>query len=152
MKGLFEPGDSRVVYAFARPDSSVVVACSAQGNENAFGFSVNFDPRQWQFVSAASGADARDAAIFVNARQSANGRIGVAMALPPNRKLPARARQIAVLTFRPRSGNIPPSSPAIEFTDSPVAREVVDVNARRLRARFVFDVGHRAIALRRPRN
>jgi len=39
--------------------------------------------------------DAHDAAIFVNARQSANGRIGVAMALPPNRKLPAGARQIA---------------------------------------------------------
>lgn len=152
LKGLFDQRDSRAVYAIARPDNSVAISCSALGGENAFGFSVNFDPAQWRFVSAASGADARDAAIFVNARQSANGRIGVAMALPPNRKLPAGARQIAVLTFRPRSGNIPPSSPVIEFSDSPVAREVVDVNANRLRASFVFGAGHRAIALRRLRN
>jgi hypothetical protein len=152
LKGLFDQRESRAVYAITRPDNSIAIACSALGAENAFGFSVNFDPRQWRFVSAASGADAHDAAIFVNARQSANGRVGVAMALPPNHKFPAGARQIAVLTFRPRSGNIPPSSPAIEFTDSPVAREVVDVNARRLRASFVFDVGHHVLALRRPRN
>ncbi|MGH9836366.1 MAG: PA14 domain-containing protein [Blastocatellia bacterium] len=152
LKGLLGPRDSRAVYAIARPDNSIAIACSSLGGENAFGFSVKFDPRQWQFVSAASGADARDAAIFVNARQIANGRVGVAMALPPNHKFPAGARQIAVLTFRPRSGNIPPSSPAIEFSDSPVAREVVDVNAKRLRASFAFDAGHRVIALRRPRN
>ena len=152
LKGLSYPEDSRAVYAITRLDNSVAIACSALGAENAFGFSVNFDPRHWQFVSAASGADARDAAIFVNARQGANGRIGVAMALPPNRKLPAGARQIAVLTFRSRSGNIPPSSPVIEFTDSPVAREVVDVNAKRLRAGFVFDIGPRVVALRKPRN
>lgn len=150
LKGLVDPKDSRVVYAIARPDNSVSVACSARGDENAFGFSVNFDPAQWRFVSVASGADTRDATIFVNARQSANGRIGVAMALPPNRKLPAGARQVAVLTFRPRSGNIPPSFPAIEFTDSPVAREVVDMNAKRLRASFAIGIsafGDRAIAL-----
>jgi hypothetical protein len=152
LKGLVGPRDARAVYAVARSDNSVLVGCSALGDENAFGFSVNFDPAQWRFVSVASGADARDAAIFVNTRRSANGRIGVAMALPPNRKLPAGARQVAVLTFRPRSGNIAPSSPAIEFTDSPVAREVVDVNAKRLRASFVFDAGHRAIALRKPGN
>ncbi len=155
LKGLSYPEDSRAVYAIALPDNSVAVACSARGGENAFGFSLNFDPRQWQFVSATSGADARDAAIFVNARRIANGRVGMAMALPPNQKLPVGARQIAVLTFRPRSGNIPPSSPVIEFSDSPVAREVVDVNARRLRAGFKVDVhafGNRAIALRRPRN
>jgi hypothetical protein len=77
------------------------------------------------------------------------------MALPPNRKLPAGARQIAVLTFRPRSGNIPPSSPVIEFTDSPVAREVVDVDAKRLRASFAIGAsafGHRALAFRKLSN
>jgi len=152
--GLLRPNGSPNVYAIARPDHAIAIACAARGDENAFGFSVAFDPRRWQFVSASGGIDARNAAIFANTQQTPAGRVGVAMALPPDHKLSAGARQIAVLTFRPRSGNISPSSLAIDFADQPVAREAVDVKARRLDADVVLNAhafGHHAIALRTRR-
>jgi hypothetical protein len=139
-QSLLSPNGSRRVYAVAQTAGSISIACAAQGDENAFGFSLSFDSQQWRFVSAANGVDAPDATIFANAQPPTIGRLGIALALPPNRRLSAGTRQIVVLTFRPRSGNILPSSPAIEFTDSPVAGEVVDVDAKRLRASFAIGV------------
>ncbi len=114
---------------------SVTVELEAQGNENALGFSLTFDPAQLSFVSAKTGKDAASAALNVNASQVAGGRVGIALALPAGQKLAAGARQIVVLTFAVSStGNV--TSTAIGFGDQPVAREVVDVNASTLPAEF----------------
>jgi hypothetical protein len=157
-QSLLSPNRSRRVYAVAQAGDSIAIACAAQGDENAFGFSFSFDHRQWQFVSATNGVDAREAAIFANTQQANSGRVGIALALPPNRQLPAGARRIVVLTFRPRSANIspPPVKPPVKiaFADHPVAREVVDANANRLSVKFAgddFALGQRALALRTRR-
>ncbi len=134
----FKSSQSRRIYFTSQSENSVSVVCAGQGNENAIGFSLQFDSGQWQFVSADSGDDAGNAALFINSKQLSSGRIGLTLALPPNQRLAAGNRRIAVLTFRPRFGNIKPSfSPtAIEFADHPVARELVDVFARNLPASF----------------
>ena len=146
-----QPPASRAVFAVAQSPYSVAVVCEGQGGENAFGFSFSFDTTRWQFVSAATGVDAGEATLFVNSRQVSTGRVGLAMALSPNRGQMPGARQIVVLTFHPRFGNISPSSQqaVIEFADHPVRREVIDVNARNLRSTFVSKMqssGSREIA------
>lgn len=133
------PQAARSVSAIAQSPDSIAIICAGQGGENAFGFSFNFDANQWQFISVAKGAGAEDAALFVNSRAAAAGRVGVAMALPPGHAQKAGNRQLVVLTFHSRFGNISDSFPQVEidFADQPVGREVVDANAQILRADFV---------------
>ncbi len=116
-------------------NGSVVIELDAQGDENAIGFSVSFDPAQLRFVSASPGADAADALLNVNSSQSANGRIGVAVALPANRSFAAGARRIVVLNFM-AAGDGNSSTTAINFADQPIMREVAAVTARALQASF----------------
>lgn len=129
---------SRQIYLNADSRNSVEVVCVSQGDENAIAFSLEFDPVNWQFASAVWGGLANSATLFVNTKQISAGRIGLVMALPPGVHLTAGNQRIAVLTFRPRFGNITPSfsSTAIKFADQPIARELVDVAARSLSASF----------------
>ncbi|MGE0129604.1 MAG: hypothetical protein AB7U82_16115 [Blastocatellales bacterium] len=103
-----------------------VVELDARGDENALGLSLRFDPAQWRFEAAVAGRDARHATLHVNARQSANGYVGLAMALPAGESLPAGAREIIVVSFTPLSRR---PARAVEFSDYPVRRELVDARA-----------------------
>lgn len=96
----------------------------SQGDENALGFSLQFDPGEWSFVSATTGRDAAGATLHANAAESARGRIGVVLAMPAGQRLEAGARQIVILRLAARGGR-----GAIEFSDYPVKREVVDAEA-----------------------
>lgn len=109
---------------------SLVIELDAAGGENSLGFSVSFDPVQWRFISASAGHDAKEARLVVNHLESNYGRIGIALALPAGRSLPAGRQQIAVVTFAPRGGDAPVASFA--FGDRPVARELADVEANTL--------------------
>ncbi|MFN0112325.1 MAG: PA14 domain-containing protein [Blastocatellia bacterium] len=123
------------IFAVAQSPNSIAIFCAAQGIENAIGFSLRFDPGQHEFVFAGGGVEG--ATFLVNSNQVAIGRLGVALALPPNRALASGYRRIAVLTFRQRLGNIAPLLPmTIEFADQPIAREIVNVEARSLPAKF----------------
>jgi hypothetical protein len=44
------------------------IELDAQGNENALGFSLNFDPSQWRYVSASADSDALGTMSLINDR------------------------------------------------------------------------------------
>jgi uncharacterized protein (TIGR03437 family) len=110
------------------------IALDAQGNENAVGFSLIFDPTAWQFVSATAGGDAAEAMINVNADRSAHGRIGIALSLSAGQTLIVGARELVRLRFVPISRGA--SAIAVAFDDHPVAREAADANANQLQLRY----------------
>jgi uncharacterized protein (TIGR03437 family) len=107
---------------------NITVECDAQGNENAFGFSLNFDAAQLSFVNAAPGPDAAGALLNVNNLQSAQGRAGIALAFPAGQSLTAGTKKIITLTFTIAANGSANSIP-ISFGDQPVVREVVNTNA-----------------------
>jgi len=112
----------------------VSIELDAQGTENAFGFSVMFDPAQLSFVSAEKSNEASGATLNVNKLEAAAGRVGLALALPGGSSFAVGRHQLVVLTFALRADAS--ELPLISFTDQPIAREVVDLNANRLKAVF----------------
>jgi hypothetical protein len=117
---------------------AISIELDAQGDESALGFSLDFDPAQLQFVAATAGSDAGRANLQANLSQLSGGRLGVALALPPGEALPAGRRQVAVLLFSPATSDS--ANPiALGFGDTPVAREVVDVQAGSLDATYELE-------------
>src|SRR5262249_27254717 len=108
--------------------TSFVIELEAQGNENAIGFSVSFDPMRFRFMGAALADGLAGAAFNVNLHQETGGRVGLALALPAGKGLLKGKYEIAVLTFIALSDNDVGANP-IEFGDQPIVREIVDVNA-----------------------
>ena len=123
----------------AGQSSSVSIEFDAQGNENAFGFSVMFDPAQLSFVSAEKSNEASGATLNVNKLEATAGRVGLALALPGGSSFAVGRHQLVVLTFALRGDAS--ELPLISFTDQPIAREVVDLNARRVKAVFSSAAG-----------
>jgi Dockerin type I domain/Secretion system C-terminal sorting domain len=120
--------------AFKRGEmDTIVVELDAQGDENAAGFSLNFDPNVLSFKDAQLGNGAAGAALNTNALQKDNGRAGFTLALPTGQKFSAGLRQILVVIFSVNP-NTTASSTNVGFGDQPVAREVVDANANILPA------------------
>jgi len=115
---------------------TMIIALDAEGDENALGFSLAFDPAQLQFVSAAVGKGASGATLNINTSRASRGQLGLALALPAGQTITAGLRQIVELTFATTS-NSNTATAAIGFGDLPVQREVSDVNARALPARFI---------------
>src|SRR5205085_2125838 len=116
----------------------LTIEVGAQGVENALGFSLLFNATQWRFVSATAGRDARLAALQVNDDQAANGRIGIALALPAGCALRAGTRQLLIFEFTPLAEN--PAMPlAVSFGDAPVSREVASVNASPVTASYMME-------------
>jgi YD repeat-containing protein len=74
----------RVVDANGTTGSQVNVAVElmAQGNENALGFSLSFDPAVLSNPTVAPGSGAAGAALNLNLSQIAQGRLGLGLALP----------------------------------------------------------------------
>jgi hypothetical protein len=112
---------------------TVQVALKAQGDENALAFSISFDPARLAFVSA--GTSTAGAVLNVNANQAAQGRLGIALALPTSKSFAAGTEQLVNISFRPvasTSGTV-----ALSFGDQPVARGIADANASELAADYV---------------
>ncbi len=122
--------------AFERgQQSSAIIELDAEGNENALGFSLNFDPSQLQFVSATAGKDAAGATLNTNSSQATNGRLGLALALPAGQTIQPGQRQILTINFAVASEG-EATTAAIGFGDLPVARELSDAGANSLPANF----------------
>jgi hypothetical protein len=114
---------------------NVSLTLSSQGNENAAGFSVSFDPTLARFASAVPGADATGATLYVNTNQLASGRLGFALALGTGAGFTSGTRELVRLSFlasSTQSGNFSAS-----FGDQPVPREISDVAAVALPVSFV---------------
>ncbi len=112
---------------------SVAVELLALGNENALSFSLQFDPRQWRYVSAAAGPDAAGAILSINDKHAALGRLGLAVALPPGRVWEVGLRSFVVVNFVATEGG-GASLPIQGLGDWPALREVVSVAAEALDA------------------
>jgi len=127
----------RVVNSSGSPGSTVSVPIElvAQGNENALGLSLSYDPSILSNPQTAAGRDASSATLNINSNQSAQGRLGIALALPAGQTFIAGTRQIVVITFVVAPATTAQST-TISFIDQPISREVVDVAANPLAADY----------------
>lgn len=116
-------------------NKTLIVEIEALGNENAVAFSLDFDPKQLRYVSSVTTNGAAQAALNLNDRLVADGRIGMAFALPGGQRLPAGRQPIALVTFNVMAGS-DVTNTTINFGDQPIPREVVDVGANALTASF----------------
>ena len=125
----------RVVESSGSPggSASVPVEFVAQGDENALGFSVTFDPAVLSNPVAALGTGAAGASLNTNTTQTATGKLGVALALPAGQTFAAGTRQLLAVTFNVTAGTITTSTP-VGFGDQPIAREVASATATALTA------------------
>ncbi len=114
---------------------TAAIEMTAQGNEFAAGFVLNFDPTQLTFVRAVAGTDAAGANVIVNSNDAANGRIVFNLSLPFGQKFTVGARQIGVLTFAvPQTSTL--NSTTVSFSNG----SVVDELAATLPATFTAGV------------
>src|SRR5262249_4188922 len=106
------------------------------GNENALGFSINFDATQLNFASATPGPGATGAVLNVNTSALNLGRVGIGLALSSGQVFQAGARNIVKLSFTvPQSNSV--NSTTISFGDQPVARETLDIAANALPTNYM---------------
>jgi hypothetical protein len=111
-------------------NATVSVNLEAEGNENALGFSLAFDPTVVTYINTVPGSDATGATIDINANQAAWGHLGFAFALPIGKSFSAGTKEIVKLTFvvaSSASGSYP-----VTLGDQPVPREVSDPQAEPL--------------------
>jgi Ig-like domain-containing protein/cohesin domain-containing protein len=115
---------------------TVPVVLQSQGNENAVGFSVNFDPAMLKYVSAVKGsADASGTtALMVNTNQASLGTVGLLVALQSGNNFTNGAQQeVATLTFK--ALNVTSNSP-VTFINGPVLLSISDPLANELAANY----------------
>lgn len=122
---------------FAGDTVTLPVELVAQGNENAFGFSINFATNQLAFLGAVAGSNALGMQFNVNTNQAGSGRVGLAAALPFGTAFSAATQQVAQLTFRVSTGLVAGASAPVTFGDLPIAREVSDSAANIVTAAYV---------------
>jgi hypothetical protein len=113
--------------------NSLTVEFDAQGDENAAGFSLRYDPRLLAFASAALGADANNARLIINSNLAASGRVGIALALPAGERFAAGKRTIATLRFHAAAGGRVAVT-AVSFGDWPIKRQVANADGGALMA------------------
>jgi subtilisin-like proprotein convertase family protein len=105
------------------------VKLQAVGDENALGFSLSFNPQEWRFIAARAGSGAGQATVLVNSSEAAQGRIGVALALPSGQTFRAGNNEAMILQFAPLGRALPLN---VQFSDLPIITTAVDSNARPL--------------------
>ncbi len=111
----------------------VPVLLQAEGNENALGFSLSFDPTQLAYSKLSTGTDAIGASFNVNALHA--GQVGVALALPAGTTFKAGTIEIARVSFVPVSkvrGKF-----TVGFSSAPVLPSLSDSLAEELPSQYV---------------
>jgi hypothetical protein len=116
-------------------DVTAVVELVAQGDENALGFSIAFDPAVLTYLSVSLNPDATSASLIENATQAASGKMGIVLALPAGTSFGAGTRSLITITFHTANTN-QYVSPLI-FGDLPTVREVANTNADPLPTNYV---------------
>jgi hypothetical protein len=131
----FPPRAIRVVNAQTAPGQQVLVSIEmdAQGDENAAGFTLNYDSSKLSNPLVTLGAGATGATLIPNTTQT--GKVGVVIGLPAGQKLQAGTQQIVTVRFDV-SANAAGGQSALTFSNAPVFREVVDANADVLATSF----------------
>jgi hypothetical protein len=114
---------------------SIAVKLEGQGDENALGFSLNFDPAKASFASASLGSGAAGAIFNVNTNFASAGRIGIVLALPTGGSFSVSNREIVKVNFAvslAATGGI-----AVSFTNQPVSSEISSPSADELAANYI---------------
>ena len=127
------------VTALRGSNVSIPIILLSEGDENALGFSLRFDPASLSNPQSILGKDATGAQFNVNALQQSQGRYGLVLALPTGQRFSAGAREIAVVTFAVNP-NASAATTIIEFGDQPVGREIVNANAGTLASAYTAGV------------
>ncbi len=126
-----------IINTNAQPGQSCLlsVQLNSQGDENALGFSLDFDPKVLQFTGATVGAGAAGATLNVNTNQAAAGVAGLALALPIGTAFSAATQEVAKLNFTV----LPTASgtTTVSFASQPVIKQIVDATAASLSAAYV---------------
>lgn len=116
-------------------ENELKIELVSQGNENAIGFSINFDTSQLNYIGAQLGADSAGAILNININRLNEGRIGVGLALPSGQAYVAGLREVVKFKFTVQQ-NSSVNSTTVSFGDLPIARELVDVGANILTGEF----------------
>lgn len=114
---------------------TISVSLTGQGNENALGFSLSFDPQRVTFGSASLGSGAAGATLYANSTQAASGQLGLALILGTGGSFAAGSNELVRLNFLATSSGSGSFAPA--FTDLPVPREISDPGANALPASYL---------------
>ncbi len=114
---------------------SVSIILFSQGDENALGFSLKFNPMILSNPQGALGRDATGAQFNTNALQQSQGFYGLVLALPAGQRFSLGTREIAVVTFAVNP-NAAAATTTIEFGDLPIGREIVNASAVTLAASY----------------
>src|SRR5262249_40404532 len=128
----------RVVSANASSGGAVTVPVEvlAEGNENAIGFSLNFDPSLLLFVDVALDSGAPAGAVLVaNTKQTGARPLGLALGLPGGAVLPVGTQQVVQVMFSV-APVLNPVTAAITIGDNPTTRQVSDIHAHILPSVF----------------
>jgi len=113
---------------------AATIVLTSQGDENALGFTVTFDPMVLRLEGTSNGADVTGATVHVNTRQATSGRVGVVLGLASGSAFAPGQRVLVELKFAVLASSR--TNTAIGFADAPVAREVSDPRARVLTATY----------------
>jgi len=114
---------------------SVSVRLQSEGNENALGFSVIFDPALLTYTGVALGNAATGAVLNVNTDNMAAGRVGFALALPSGAHFAAGLDELLKVSFKASisaTGTL-----SVGFGDLPIYREISDPTAHVLPSDYV---------------
>ncbi|MEY3284711.1 MAG: hypothetical protein RIR86_2724 [Acidobacteriota bacterium] len=131
------PRQVRVVSVGGRAGGTVSlpVELEAQGDEAAVGFSLSYDPLVLTSPQVVIGGGANGATLSVNTGSATRGLLGILVGLPAGRSFTAGTKQVVVVTFQ-IAGGVATTTTRVDFGDQPIARELVDSQARRLAASF----------------
>jgi hypothetical protein len=106
-----------------------VLLSGAEGNENALGFSLTFDPKRLAYLGATLGKDATGAWLMPNAVRANEGVIGLPLALPVGQSLGSGLLEMARVRFAVVGAA---GSTGLQLADAPVVCELVDAGANPL--------------------
>jgi hypothetical protein len=115
---------------------TVPIVLLANGNENALGFSLNFDPTLLSYSSINLGTGATGASLLLNSLQTANGVLGVALSLPTGTSFVAGTQEVVEVTFV-TAALTNAAVAQLSFGDKPTGRQLSDPLADALAANFI---------------
>src|SRR5262249_20290135 len=113
----------------------VPIIFDAFGDENAFAFTLNFDPTLLRFVGARLGSQAPVGNLLVNTNLSISGKVGLAFALPPAGVF--ATGEIEILDFDFVAEDVNTTSAPLAFGNNPVICEIVSALAEPLNSSFL---------------
>ena len=113
----------------------VPVSLQAQGDENAIGFTLNFDPTQLAYQGTSLADGLTGVTLQVNAQQAGAGRLGIVLGRSAGQTFVAGA-VVLVHTRFTVTGNAGATA-AVGYGDAPVFREVVNATADSLAVNYL---------------